>query len=538
MHRHLDRCVQSGSRRETTAETAAALVSQTQTTPDTKSSSSSSNQTQSPPSRPDLSVAAKDDAVDTTPEASNADPRSSSAALTEEDHPTPTTHDLVTPDEKPPPKGDRAVPSPTLLASDVPADVPCVFARMMAAAQTTFAKPTQQTLYLDADRQVSLHTNTGGVANRVAAPAPPYAWSQVVQIKERRMDDTSAAAAPPPVVQVTLASAIPPVADTETPHRWVVRHSRLSVPVLKSMLQKAIRRKRPLPAVRVAMELLDKAPAELLRRLPIIALEDSSLHPNLPLLVWLMMAHSKDFHIPLALGRALLQIVFEIAACPNQDALPETIGNLDDTTTNNNLLSLSTLTDITLWSLVARAAYGGMKGDVVMLQRYACLWQTRYKNEACQLASCPAMSWRAVPQLLHATAHHKATQAVPHQIPCLYLADITLEGVDFHCSNVLEHLATDQTLFDLCHDLLMLSSSTTHEIPEASERRAWILDTWRSAMWTYSAGVNRRRPLLLPATGLPPAPITHANNNNMWNELLAPKVQAFQKAYVEQRLAR
>lgn len=63
--------------------------------------------------------------------------------------------------------------------------------------------------------------------------------------------------------------------------------------MLKSILQKSIRRRRPLPAVRVAMELVDKALGELLRRLPIIILEDSMLHPDLPLLVWLMVAESK-----------------------------------------------------------------------------------------------------------------------------------------------------------------------------------------------------------------------------------------------------
>jgi hypothetical protein len=41
------------------------------------------------------------------------------------------------------------------------------------------------------------------------------------------------------------------------------------------------------------MELMDKALGELLRRLPIIVLEDSTLHPDFPLLVWLMVAESK-----------------------------------------------------------------------------------------------------------------------------------------------------------------------------------------------------------------------------------------------------
>ena len=62
---------------------------------------------------------------------------------------------------------------------------------------------------------------------------------------------------------------------------------------MKSMLQKNIRRRRPLPSVRVAMELADKSWSDLIRRIPIIILEDSTLHANLPYIVWLMVADSK-----------------------------------------------------------------------------------------------------------------------------------------------------------------------------------------------------------------------------------------------------
>lgn len=41
------------------------------------------------------------------------------------------------------------------------------------------------------------------------------------------------------------------------------------------------------------MELADKSFDDLIRRLPIIILEDSFLHPDFDLLVWLMVANSK-----------------------------------------------------------------------------------------------------------------------------------------------------------------------------------------------------------------------------------------------------
>ena len=63
--------------------------------------------------------------------------------------------------------------------------------------------------------------------------------------------------------------------------------------IFKPCLQKAVRRKRPLPAVRCSMELMDKAFVEFTRRLPIIILEDSFLHPDFPFLIWIMIAASK-----------------------------------------------------------------------------------------------------------------------------------------------------------------------------------------------------------------------------------------------------
>lgn len=54
-----------------------------------------------------------------------------------------------------------------------------------------------------------------------------------------------------------------------------------------------MRRRAPLPAVRVAMELADRSWGDLIRRLPVIVLEDSTLHPDFGLLVWLMVAESK-----------------------------------------------------------------------------------------------------------------------------------------------------------------------------------------------------------------------------------------------------
>ena len=63
-----------------------------------------------------------------------------------------------------------------------------------------------------------------------------------------------------------------------------------SIPLVKSNLQKAIRRCDSQIAFQSTLVLLQCAPMELLRRLPIIYIEDVCLMDSYPIIIWLMMA--------------------------------------------------------------------------------------------------------------------------------------------------------------------------------------------------------------------------------------------------------
>jgi hypothetical protein len=90
----------------------------------------------------------------------------------------------------------------------------------------------------------------------------------------------------------------------------------------KSMLQKAVRRKMTRKAIKLGNKLAQSSVQELFRRVPIICLEDSMLHPGYPILVWLMMAHSKGYKPPLALILVCLCITADIAGSEYRDYLP------------------------------------------------------------------------------------------------------------------------------------------------------------------------------------------------------------------------
>ena len=64
---------------------------------------------------------------------------------------------------------------------------------------------------------------------------------------------------------------------------------------LLSHLQKSVRRMDDIKAVQTSKHLIDLDIKAYLRRLPIIMLEDVTLHESLSIIVWLMIAESKKF---------------------------------------------------------------------------------------------------------------------------------------------------------------------------------------------------------------------------------------------------
>lgn len=427
-----------------------------------------------------------------------------------------------------------------------PADA---FARMMEKSKVTFGAggrgPIQQLLYVDDDGCVALSTGMGR-----ATHDQPIAWSNVVVLKNRctsESGDESGKRQRRPV-ELTVATS---QSNVELPQmiRLVRHHSRLSVPVLKSILQKSIRRRKPLPAVRVAMELADKSLGDLLRRLPIILLEDSTLHPDLPWLVWVMVAHSKDFVIPRPWLTRLLRIVFEVASCQWVDD-PSSLEPVELQPLTFESLVASECADpqslTMLWSLLVRTEYGGMKCDIDMLVKFTSLWHMRY-GSGCIAASVASriggdgsssLSWHDVPTRIHERAKiHSEERVTPlcrHGIDRLQFEDISVEGIDFHCSPLVDHLLT-LPLVGLCTDILILGGQEK-DIPTTIEaRRSWMEGILKHCIWIHSSGVNRRQPLV--DNRLCGSEHPSRKYQELWNELIFKEVQLYQISFVRERMA-
>jgi hypothetical protein len=140
-------------------------------------------------------------------------------------------------------------------------------------------------------------------------------------------------------------------------------HHTLFAPLLKSNLQKAIRRKARDVALRTAWWLLAKEPTELLRRLPVILCEDTQAHARLLTeVVWLMAASSKGYHLTWA-DAAIVMAAVATALETTEE------WNLHVSVSGMHLLTTERIVDPCVLALHVRASFGGMRGDTAFLER-------------------------------------------------------------------------------------------------------------------------------------------------------------------------
>ena len=129
-----------------------------------------------------------------------------------------------------------------------------------------------------------------------------------------------------------------------------------NISYLKSHLQKCIRKKDDIRAIPTCYHLLKLDANELLRRLPIIMLEDTILHESFTTLIWLMVALStKKFKLKTYMYEWILGVIYVLCIIDEKDY----INSVND---NNNIKS-----DLAR-SINLRISYGGTENDINMLE--------------------------------------------------------------------------------------------------------------------------------------------------------------------------
>jgi hypothetical protein len=151
---------------------------------------------------------------------------------------------------------------------------------------------------------------------------------------------------------------------------------------LLSHLQKSVRRMDSHKSVQTAKHLLDLDMNSFLRRLPIIMLEDVTIHESFPVLIWLMIAFSKKFEMKYEIVKWLLGVVYHLSLLHEKTYYEnKDIKEID----------IKEKHDIFLETLRFRKAYGGMKGDMNMIEYYTQLLYHKkivINNEKISLIKC------------------------------------------------------------------------------------------------------------------------------------------------------
>jgi hypothetical protein len=176
------------------------------------------------------------------------------------------------------------------------------------------------------------------------------------------------------------------------------------IPLVKSNLQKAIRRCDSQIAIQSALVLIQCAPMELLRRLPIIYIEDVCLMDSYPIVVWLMMA-DRDYIINNDDIDKLLNIIHSLCVCKKY--FPYVANDYNYAFTHESLQFCPNSNE--LLSLYYRSLYGGLKGDIQMLK--VCIDY-----------------YRLHPTEIVKTEYHNINyDLIEREI------EILVEAIDFHC---------------------------------------------------------------------------------------------------------
>ena len=134
---------------------------------------------------------------------------------------------------------------------------------------------------------------------------------------------------------------------------------------LSSHLQKCIRRMNTIKSIQTAKHFINLDLNSFLRRLPIIMLEDVCIHESFSILIWLMIAISKKFQIKNEIIQWLLGIVYYLS----QETKKQFYLNHD-----RKELDFNKNDHIIYQTLHFRKKYGGMKGDMNMIEYYKHLF--------------------------------------------------------------------------------------------------------------------------------------------------------------------
>jgi len=204
------------------------------------------------------------------------------------------------------------------------------------------------------------------------------------------------------------------------------KQGKISVSLLKSNLQKAVRERDVEKAIRSAKSLMNMDLLQFLRRLPIIIIEDAILHPKMVEIIEILKKVSKNKFYQLSEDEKdlLINIVAEVAEIDIVDIwVDEEMAKELKQFEDENIEKLSQLNDDErnlILALKYRASIGGMKGDIEMLTNYSRLWFKRFLTKEWSVEKLASL--------------YKSQNLKFNEVKEADKDDIILRAIDIHCS--------------------------------------------------------------------------------------------------------
>ena len=243
--------------------------------------------------------------------------------------------------------------------------------------------------------------------------------------------------------------------------------------LLKSAIQKSVRRGDVDKAVRAAKSLIQLNEVDALRRLMIIPIEDCILPPDYDKYAAMLAKVSAKGSVPLTETEKTmaLSLIADVARCEWRDL---DVGNPDDEGKEYAMRPVQGNKEIDLVNaLLYRARAGGSRWDIPMLNQMARVWNKRFAEKTWDIEKLKSYFTGEVIEW--------------NDVEYATVDDIMLETVDFHCSGILYTLLK----IDWIKDLLR------KEIP--FNKRNWLgsdmsyVNLLEQIMWTTRSSINYKK---------------------------------------------
>jgi hypothetical protein len=227
-----------------------------------------------------------------------------------------------------------------------------------------------------------------------------------------------------------------------------------NVALIRSLLQKCVRRQLTDLALRTAWHFIKMDAQAFIRRLFVIMLEDVDIHPCLSTIVWLTSATSKGYSLTESQVKWLMGIVKYLCEDSRKFYRGRLYGDKLDIRRLLRNIGVSHVDDSqrdVLYSILFRSGYGGLPGDLCMFYDYAVTWLEKFTLG--QQLMCPPI------------------QELSLNFSPLKLQEILTDGVvvsaDFHC-------------------FPQILTTLVEYFPQFTELQI------KKAIWEYSSKINTR----------------------------------------------